>query len=178
MTAQMSDRFIFRGEEYVLVGTSGGELFSPQQYGMEPEMIHTACYRGFYATYELTDDALYLRSLTIRERRGRYVPLGGVVPDRDQSRATYDGLSVVVPFTGTLRLAKDFIEELYIHMGFQKPSAFETVIDVGLKAGRVVSFEDRSAEMAEERGAFKARYDASGMIERIEDAFSLDLGEE
>lgn len=40
---------------------------------MEPEMIHTECYRGFYAIYELTEEALYLRELTLREKNENYM---------------------------------------------------------------------------------------------------------
>ena len=72
MTAQISDTFLFKGDEYSLIGMNGGDLASPEQFGMEPEMIHTACYRGFYATYEFTEKTL---ELTLREkneeRRGR-----------------------------------------------------------------------------------------------------------
>lgn len=47
MTAQISDTFLFKGDQYSLIGMSGGDLISPEQFGMEPKMIHTACYRGF-----------------------------------------------------------------------------------------------------------------------------------
>ncbi len=97
---------------------------------------HTACYRGFYATYELTEEGLYLRELTLSEKNGDYLPLEGIEPAKEDYQATYYGLSVVVPFTGKIRLAKDFIEELYIHMGYQKPTAFKTVLDLTLKDGR------------------------------------------
>ncbi|MEM4721362.1 MAG: hypothetical protein QXT73_04810 [Candidatus Methanomethylicaceae archaeon] len=40
-----------------------------------------------------------------------------------------------VPFIGKLRLAKDFIQELYVHMGFQKPSAYQTVLDLLFEEG-------------------------------------------
>jgi hypothetical protein len=61
MTAQISDRFRFKGDAYSLIGLNGGDLASREQFGMEAEMIHTACYRGFYATYVFTEEALYLR---------------------------------------------------------------------------------------------------------------------
>ncbi|MBS0592007.1 MAG: hypothetical protein JSR84_00910, partial [Proteobacteria bacterium] len=133
MTAQISDTFIFKGDEYSLIGMTSGDLASPEQFGMEPEMIHTACYRGFYATYELTEKALYLRKLSLREKNENYLPIGGIEPEQEEFQATYHGLSVLVPFTGKIRLAKDFIEELYIHMGYQKPTAFKTVLDMTLK---------------------------------------------
>jgi|LSQX01.3.fsa_nt_gb hypothetical protein len=175
MTAQISDTFIFKDKEYSLIGMTEGDLASPEQFGMEPEMLHTACYRGFYAMYELTEEALYLRELTLRERSGRYLPIGKIQPEKKDYQATYHGLSEVIPFTGKIRLAKDFIEELYIHMGYQKPTAFKTVLDITLKEGRVVEIKDRSQEMKQKRGAFKKHYDSGDMIQTIDEAFSLDM---
>jgi hypothetical protein len=175
MTAQISDTFIFKGEEYSLIGMKGGDLASPEQFGMEPEMIHTACYRGFYASYELTEESLYLRELTLKEKNENYLPIEGIEPAKEEYQATYHGLSLVVPFTGKIRLSKDFIEELYIHMGYQKPTAFKTVLDITLKGGRVVEIKDRSQEMKEKRGAFKKHYESGNMVQTIDEAFSLDM---
>ena len=175
MTSQISDKFLFKGDEYSLIAMTEGSLASPEQFGMEPEMIHTACYRGFYATYELTGDALYLRALTLREKNGNYLPIGTIQPVTEDYQATYRGLSEVIPFTGKIRLAKDFIEEMYIHMGYQKPTSFKVVLDIALKDGQVVEIRDRSQEMEQKRGAFKQHYESGDMVQTIEEAFSLDM---
>ena len=73
-------------------------------------------------------------------------------------QATYNGLSVMIPFTGELRLARGFIKDLYVHMGFQKPSPFETVLDMTLKDGKLIATKDRSQAVARVRGQFKKRY--------------------
>ncbi len=175
MTAQIPDTFLFKNDQYSLIGISGTHLASPEKFGMEPEMIHTACYRGFFATYELTEEALYLRELTLREKNRNYLPIEGIEPVKEDCQATYHGLSVLVPFTGKIRLAKDFIDELYIHMGYQKPTAFKTVLDITLKDGRVVEIKDRSQEMEQKRGSFKKRYASGITTKAIEEAFSLDM---
>ena len=181
MTAQFSDDFLFKGKKFSLVGIDGGDLASPEQFGMEAEMLHTGCYRGFYTTYELTEDALYLRELTLREKSGNYLPIGKIEPEKAEHQATYHGLSVMVPFTGKIRLAKGFIKELYIHMGYQKPTAFKTVLDITLEGGRVVEIKNRSQEMKEKRGAFKKHYEPERwqnigkMLQTIDEAFSLDM---
>lgn len=180
MTAQISDTFLFKGDEYSLIAINGGDLASPEQFGMEPEMLHTGCYRGFYAMYELTEESLYLRELTLREKNGNYLPIEGREAAKEDYQATYHGLNIVIPFIGKIRLAKDFIEELYIHMGFQKPTAFKTILDIELKGGRLVEIKDRSCEMEQKRGAFMKRYmsesyEDGSMMKRIEEAFSLDM---
>jgi hypothetical protein len=175
MTAQISDTIIFKGEKYALIGMKGSDLISPEQFGMCPEMMNTACYRGFYATYEINETGLFLQDLTLRERDGNYLPIDGVVPEKEDYQASYHKLSVRVPFSGKLRLAKDFIDELYIHMGFQKPTAFKTVLDLTFEDGKVVELKDRSKEMEQKRGAFKKYYDSGNMNQTIEVAFSLDM---
>ena len=156
MTTQIPDRFLFKGDEYSLIGMDGGDLASPKQFGMEPKMMHTGCYRGFYATYELTEESLYLKKLTLREKNRNYLPIEGIEATKEDYQATYHGLSVVVPFTGYIRLAKDFIKELYVHEDYyQKSTAFKTVLDITLKDGKVVGINDRSREMEQERGALK-----------------------
>jgi hypothetical protein len=118
-TAQISDTFIFKGNEYSLIGKTEGDFATPKQFGMSAVMIHTACYRGYYATYELTEEGLFLRELTLREKDGNYLPISGVSPviNTKEHKATYFNLNVIVPFSGKIRLAKDFIREFYIHMG-------------------------------------------------------------
>lgn len=182
MTAQISDTFIFKGEQYSLIGMEGGDLISPEQFGMRPEMLHTACYRGFYATYELTETGLYLRELTLCEKDGNYLPINGVSPEKEEHQASYYNLSILVPLTGRIRLAKDFIKELYVHMGYQKPTAFKTVYDITLDNGRVVELKGRSNEMKKKRGAFRRYFrKLIRVIQRkdeVSKAFSLDMDKE
>lgn len=181
MTAQISDTFLFKDDEYSLIGMNGSSLASPEQFGMKPEMMHTGCYRGFYAAYEFMEEALHLRELTLREKDGNYLPIEGVEPEKEGNQAAYRGLNIAIPFTGKIRLAKDFIERLYTHMGYQKPAAFKTVLDITLKDGRVVEIKDRSAEMEKKRGTFKKHCKSVNFLPRINKkafinkAFSLDM---
>jgi len=179
MTAQISDTFIFKGEQYSLIGMEGGDLISPEHFGMHPEMLHTACYRGFYATYELTEKELYLRELTLCEKDGNYLPINGVLPEKENHQASYHNLSILLPFTGRIRLAKDFIQDLYTHMGFQKPTAFRTVYDITLENSRVIELKDRSRDMEKKRGAFRRYYrrliQAIQREDEVSKAFSLAM---
>ena len=80
MTAQISDQCLFKRRNYDLIGVDGGELASPEQFGMEPEMLDTSCYRGFYANYSFIKNVLYLRKLTFKEKNGLYLPIQGIEP--------------------------------------------------------------------------------------------------
>ena len=157
-------------------------MTSPEQFGMRPEMLHTACYRGFYATYELTETGLYLRELTLCEKDGNYLPINGVSPEKEELQASYYNLSIPVPFTGRIRLAKDFIKELYIHMGYQKPTAFRTVYDITFENGRMVNLKDRSRDMELKCGLLRRSFRNLSRLIRREDpilrAFSLYMDKE
>jgi len=118
---------------------------------MKPVMIDTSCRRGFYVTYELTDKALYLRELTLREINATYRLINGIKPEIEDDQATYLDLSLLVPFTGKIRLAKGFIPKYYVHMDYQKPITFKTVEDVSLKDGQVFGVTDHSWEMRKKR---------------------------
>jgi len=175
MTAQITDTFIFKDEIYSLIGITGDKLIHPSQFGMEPVILHTACYKGFYSTYELTDSSMILRKMTLRERQNNYRVIEGNKPIIKDYIATYYDLNIVVLFTGKIRLAKDFVEKLYVHMGYQKATAFETVVDISLENGKVLAINDRSEEVAEKRGQFKNYYESEYSKKVIEDAFSLDF---
>lgn len=174
MTSQISDTFIIKKQKYELIGIDGGVLVNPEQFGMVPTMIHTACYRGYFATYELKNSALFLKKLTLSEESGKYVPIDNVLPQKEEYQATYHNLNILVPFTGKLRLAKGFIQKFYVHMGFQKASAFKTVLDFSINNGKIVKVKDRSADAKKMRGEFKKRYVSGDMVKGIDEAFSLD----
>jgi len=82
---------------------------------------------------------------------------------------------VLVPFTGKIRLAKDFINQPRNCVAYQKAIAFKTVFNITLKDGQVVGVKDRSLEMELKREALKQCYQSPNRLEKILNAFSLDL---
>ena len=179
MTSQIPDTFIYDGEEYELVALDGEGLITPQDYGMNPEMLHTACYRGFYSTYEITKDGLFLKAMVIGQVEEKYKSIQGIMPTlprRDSyDYPTYKGLRLLTPFTGRIRLGKDLIKDLYVHMGYQKASSYETLLEFTFEQGKLISVQDRSQENAKNRGAFKGRYEDSDLVRKLDESFSLDF---
>ncbi|MEI7636332.1 MAG: hypothetical protein WCJ37_03445 [Syntrophus sp. (in: bacteria)] len=150
MTAQIHDRIRFNKESYGILSVAGGPLVTPEQFGTSSEIADSSCWRRYYVVYELTDSGFYLRELTMLRRDGDYVPIDGVLPesDKESDYPTYHNLNVPVPFSGRIRIARGFIEDLYVHGGFQSPTAFRTVYDLTLENGRMVKMKDRSKVMA------------------------------
>lgn len=153
--------FIINGNVYDLIGMSGDNLLWSEQFGTLPAELPVA----HHATYELTPDALYLRSLTIKEDNVRYLPVKAKEPQGVFSQNTYQGLSTAVPFTGKIRLGKGFRKEPFINMGYQKAVAFETVLDITIKNGRVTEVMDRSWEMEQKRYALQKCYESRKRLE-------------
>jgi hypothetical protein len=77
-------------------------------------------------------------------------------------------------------LAKDFIRSMYVHMGFQRPIAFRTVIEFHVKNGDITLQLDLSKKMEEYRkqDSTKGAQPGSNSSEDIENwikqTFSLD----
>ncbi|MCP3167331.1 hypothetical protein [Myxococcus qinghaiensis] len=158
MTAQISDTLIFREQEFVLAAASGEGLFEPPQHGLAPEMISTACYRGYWCTYEVIAESLRLQQLhiglpppaAIAARHGKGPSLFEQLPVYSEQFhcIAYRNLSAPVPFTGGLLLAADFVRELYVHMGFHPVWKFRRVYELLFEGGTLVQTRDCSSEMA------------------------------
>ena len=81
MTAQETDSVFYKGRKYDLIGSSRGELlFDIFKFGLKPEMISTACYRGFFCDYTLNTNGLFVRKLTVYDKSGNYPVIRSVKP--------------------------------------------------------------------------------------------------
>jgi hypothetical protein len=191
MTAQFSDAVFYRNRPFSLAGVNGQGLFVPEAHGLEPQSSCSACWRGYLVGYEVADDRLRLRDLSLfapaeemaAARKGEGKPLFGVrpyVPEKS-SIVRYDDLHHPLDFTGGLLLGDDFIDELYVHMGFHPAWKYHEVHELIFDAGRLTKAADRSAEMASLREGIDAKGlqpsladGGEGVEEWIRKSFTLD----
>src|SRR5262249_48878458 len=82
----------------------------------------------------------------------------------DKVRASWEssdfkigGIREPIPFTGGLVAGGDFIQEMYVHMGFHPAYKFRTVHELVFDSGRLIEEHDRSAQMAELREMLSSR---------------------
>ena len=162
MTAQMPDVVRYQDEEYVLVGVKGRGLFSPKDFGMTPVSVLTSCYRGYWTEYTCDGGELWLTEMTVSAQGNRYGEIGGVEPmvERVPPTARYEGIRVASRFSGRLLIAKDLLPDQYVHMGFPKPAAYKTVIELAVEDGRIVEEIDRSEHYADIRKKMGGEKDA------------------
>lgn len=155
MTAQFNDTVHFKGNSYALAGISGGGLFEPAEHGLEPYSTCTACWAGYLCEYAVRDNTLVLKQLSINLKEPLPV-LFGVSPVPDDTEyelfsSIYKNVNHKLPFSGGLLLADDFIEELYVHMGFHPAWKYRVVHELIFHEGDLIEHHDRSDQMREVR---------------------------
>jgi hypothetical protein len=180
MTAQIPDELILNGESFSLVGLKGKGLTNPEDLGITPYFSCTACWRGFVMKYNFIKNQMILDELKVN------IPdplkINGVKPQQgnDLFKFHYKNLNLHVKFTGSILLAKDFIQSMYVHMGYQRPIAFKIVIEIEIENGEIIALKDLSKEMEERRkkdqneGAHPQSNSESDIEKWIKQTFSLD----
>ena len=180
MTGQITDEFILDGEEFSLVGLKGEGLFESLDFGLTPYSTCTNCWRGYIMKYHFTKDHLILDEMRVNVDDPPKI--NGVDPEKgeDLFKYHYKNLNLKSKFTGSILLAKDFIDSMYVHMGFQRPMTYKTVVEIHIKNGNIFLLKDLSKEMAKRRkkdidkGA-QPQSDSKEDIEKwIDKTFSLD----
>ena len=93
---------------------------------------------------------------------------------------SYLNLGLKTKFTGAFLLGNDFIESMYVHMGFQRPLAFRKVLEVQVQDGDIITVSDLSEKMEElrqkgrDKGAQPESRSDADVSKWIDDTFSLD----
>lgn len=160
MTAQVPDSVRLDDREYDICGVRGEGLFDPELHGIATAAPNTACWRGFVCRYAVIDDHLLLDRLRLWSEPRSWpdnCPIlesffgDRLAVDSDRRRVDASGLACPIPFTGGLLLGDDFVEDLFVHMGYQSPYKYQCVLELTFESGLLVSRSDRSIEMEEIR---------------------------
>ena len=202
MTAQIPDIVTYRGQQYSVAGVQGRGLFKPEDHGLVAQALSTACWRGFHCAYSVEDEALFLDQVNIglseedfsgaaqvfgrafesytfeatRREKGSSVPVTVVAHDK-----RVRGLHQPTRFSGGLLLGREFIREMYVHMGFHPAHKFRVVHELIFEDGNLQKAFDRSEKMANFRNSMTSdqgrpeRKPSKQEIEEwIKSTFSLD----
>ena len=156
MTGQVPDNLIYKKSSYSIVGLKGEGLPSPLDFGLKPISPHTANWRGFIMSYRISEDRLIVHEMnvTVEDLKEKPPLINGVNPEtKEEGRLhlTYKSLKLKTQFTGKVLIAKDFIDSMYVHMGFQSPLSFKTVIELKISDGILIEVTDFSEIMKKYR---------------------------
>jgi len=195
LTGQINDKFNYKGEEYNISGVSTGYLFRPADFNLQPFSTMSACWNGYQVYYNIVDKHLVVETMLINLKDEEKIikgkkPLKLGKPDFNTTgfeanhnffKLLYKDLNLKIPFSGRLLITKDFIEEMYVHMGFQNPMSYKTVLELTFNNGKLVKFTDNSKDMERRRnegadyGALPRSADKEDAVGKwVEEKFSLD----
>ena len=187
MTAQVGDSFIYKGDDYSIGAISEPIQFNPLEYGIKPVACCTACWNGYWCDYHISKEGIILENLYINAKDNYYPEINNVSPEREGKKSflymghhLYKNINIFMEYTGKILIGKDFINEYYIHMGYQRAWAYEVLEEVIFDKGKLIKTVDHS-EMAK-----KLRLDLENKAERfqktndnlrlfVEESFSLEM---
>lgn len=147
MTAQIGDEFMIQDRSYTMVALSNPIPFHPKEYGITVESRCTACWRGFWCVYDLSDDELILRDLYVNAKDMVFPEINGVsIQEKEDylGHFVYSNLRLPISYTGKILVGDGFLWEYYIHMGFQRPWAYKTLLEFIFEEGILLDTVDRS----------------------------------
>lgn len=196
MTAQIGDKFMFRGSNYSIVAISTPMRFNPADFGIIPMGICTACWAGYWCEYDISEKGIVLKNLYINAKDDNYPAINGVEAMGDGERDfkymghhLYKDIQIPMKYTGKILVGKDFLREYYIHMGYQHAWAYQTLVEFIFEDGILLDTVDHSQiaekireEMKKDTGKPKLyteldipRFLKDGSLPDIKDCFSLDI---
>jgi hypothetical protein len=151
MTAQIPDTLEFEQVHWSIAGVRGAGLFDPTAHGLAPRPRITSCWRGFVCRYLLRQGRLLLDGLLVNPSEPP-PELFGVLPTPPERGASfgahYANLGHPVDFNGELLAGNNFLQELYVHMGFHPAWKYQNVHHFWFSHGVLTDHRDRSAEAA------------------------------
>lgn len=191
MTAQVGDKFRYKEEAYSVVALSSPVKFTPIEYGIIPHGICSACWRGYWCEYEISDEGIILKDLYIHSKEDLYPAINGVLPQEAQRRSKkwfqymghhlYKDVNLKIPYTGRILAGKDFIREYGLNMGFQRAWAYGHLTEFVFADGCLLETKDHSEMAATVRRQIKE--DPKGFEQElrkdiskyVDESFSTDM---
>jgi len=160
MTAQMKDKFIFRRREYTVSAVEDpDDLINIHALGFNPSMFSTACYRGYIAGFSIYKNSLALKNLytnngsdlknsaPVLNKTSPRIIIKETWPEevkKQRREFVYENINLKIQYTGSVLITKDFIQDKYVHMGFQSPINYENIIQLTFDNGLLILERDFS----------------------------------
>jgi hypothetical protein len=162
--------------------------FDPSLYGIEPMFTSTALWRGYWCEYEIVEGSVCLKNLYVNSEDGQYPIISGVSAKAEKGEDfeyhgchLYEGIDLPIDYSGKILLGRDFKQECYIHMGFQRPWAYDDLIELVFENGRLFQRTDLSEVAKKIRLSIEENPEGfsnalrGNLLEFIESSFSRDI---
>ena len=189
MTAQINDKLSFNKSDLDIVAIENPEsFFDFDKLGLSPIATCSACWRGYIAIFAIDkDNNLILKNLYTNNDDKEPPIINGVeafeINDWKENmyalagNLAYEDINLLIPYTGSFLIGDSFIDELYVHMGFQHPFKYEYIEEFIFENGICIETRDLSKEAKERREKEKSTERNSKNIPQwIDDQFDLSYG--
>lgn len=165
MTAQISDVIIYENERYDITGLTNDIPFILESYGLAPVGKSSGCYRGFQRIFIVQENQLQISGLNLNENltpENMESPvIFGIKPVSGKRKTRslmfnkkYTDLNSLIEYSGAILIGKDFIHELYTHMGFHPAWKYKKVIELTFEKGILTSISDLTEKIEEKQRGF------------------------
>lgn len=151
MSGQFSDEYRYENKSYSTIDSAPFTVFDPREYGLKPDGNScSACWRGYYAQFSIIEKRLFIEKLYVEDEDGKYPSISGIqVRFQDEVDyftvfPVYEDLSLFVPYTGKLLAGDEFLDEYYIHSGYQRIWAYKDVKEFIFENGELKTVNDLS----------------------------------
>lgn len=156
MTAQTGDKFLYDGDNYSIVAFSVPLKFDPKTYGFTPKPFSTGLWDGYWCNYTISDKGIFLDKLFINCKNDEYPLLNGKKfsvddegkPIEYMGYRVYNDLNIKLEYTGRILVGDEFIQDYYIHMGYQQAYGYKVLKEFVFRNGELIEANDRSKEAA------------------------------
>ena len=95
-----------------------------------------------------------MKNLYVNSKDSYYPEINGVLPlnaDKNSKERFkymghhyYKGINIKIPYTGKIVVGKDFLQEYYIHMGYQRAWSYKVLKEFSFEDGVLVDVVDHS----------------------------------
>ena len=148
----------------------------------------TACWAGYWCEYDISEEGIVLKNLYINSRDNNYPAINGVEAEEDEREKfqymghhLYKNIGIRMKYTGKILVGKDFLREYYIHMGYQRAWAYQTLVEFIFEDGNLIETVDHSnmaeklrEEIKKDTGKPKP-YTEQDIARFVKNSFSLDI---
>jgi hypothetical protein len=153
MSGQENDIFIYGNTEYSISAIEFTDAFIDiYSLGIKPTPFSTACRRGYVATYAIKEEKLILKKLYTNSGNkneasiiNNKLPIITILEGLPEIyKFTYENIELIINYTGSILITTGLIRERYVHMGFQSPISYKTIIQLTFNDGKLISTKDFS----------------------------------
>lgn len=148
MSGQFADLYRCNGIDYELIQREPRNCIDPAKFDLKPDRdCCSACWSGYWCDFTIIDGRLLLQDLHVQTVDDYYPTIAGVAvqgPDKPWNLPVYRDLYIPIQWTGKVLVGDGFMNEYYVHLGYQRIWAYQVIKELIFTDGDLVEMNDLS----------------------------------